>query len=153
MEQRTKILMLAIMFMLVTLKFQNSSLMLNTKDGDLSLSLVDCSNTFSLDKLNENFSKLGTMSSGLLYFTPLIVLTLSIFLHLIYSYFVPSHKYNLYITIYYCFMIILTLGMEYYELTQLDSSGELKAGRGIFIDVLMLIICVAMYFLKSKING
>ena len=141
------------MFMLVTLKFQNSSLMLNTKDGDLSLSLVDCSNTFSLDKLNENFSKLGTMSSGLLYFTPLIVLTLSIFLHLIYSYFVPSHKYNLYITIYYCFMIILTLGMEYYELTQLDSSGELKAGRGIFIDVLMLIICVAMYFLKSKING
>lgn len=152
MEQRTKILMLAIMFMLITLKFQNSSLMLDTKDGDLSMSLVDCSNTFSLDKLNENFSKLGSMSSGLLYFTPLIGLMLSIFFHLIYSYFVPSHKYNLYITIYYCFMIILTLGMEYYELTQLDTSGKLKAGRGIFIDVFLLILSVLMYFLKSKVK-
>ena len=116
MQHNTKIIFIALLLIFTILKFQNSSILLETTDGNRTMALVDCSNDFKFtEELKKSFDKVAEakFKAGTIYFAALSFLLILVSIYLVYVYFQPKHMFGAIPAMILVSTLFMTLFAEY----------------------------------------
>lgn len=152
MQHSTKLVLISLLLMITLLKFQNSSIILETPDGNRTMALIDCSNDFKFtEDLKESFKKVteAKFKAGTIYFAVLTLLLIVVSVYMLYVYFQPNHLFGPIPAMGLILSLLSTLFAEYYALSNLED-GVMKPGRGVALDTLFLLFVIILYFMRTK---